>query len=451
MTAAAPPKSGWRWLEWAFAIATLTLIGRALWFLQEWGYLPQPFFFEPSDTYMDWFNTAYWAHDPGPYDTWGTLYPPLSFVILRLLGIPHCYAGAEGLPARDCDWVGIVVIHGFFVINAILIALTYMKIDRTTAAQRSIALAAGMPMLYALDRGNILLLCFTCMLLAYGPLLHKTRWRWLFAGLAVNFKVYLIAPIAAQLLRRRWVWFEGAMIAAVLIYVATYLILGSGTPMEIYRNIRDFTEGWVAANATDIWYAATYKPLLSLLSGNFPLSSLIGSDMVEGGLIVLPALVHLGQAAIVLAAIATWLRPEVVPPHRVAFLGTAMALISSEAGGYTYILGILLVFMERWRGVARPLAILCCYLLCLPGDIPLGQFATLYRESFLTSAQVEVKLSVGLGMILRPGLLLIATMALSSATIHDVWIDIRDQGWKTRWRFRRDARLLPTAERPEPS
>lgn len=449
MTPAAPPKLGWRWLEWAFALAIALLIMRAFWWVWTWGYLPQPFFFEASDTYMDWFNTAYWARDSGPYDSWGTLYPPLSFVVLRLLGKGSCYVGAEGLTSRDCDWIGIVAIHGIYVLNTVLIATVFRKLDPRTAVPRSFALAAGMPMLYALDRGNILLLCFTCMLLGYGPLIKSARLRWLFAGMAVNFKVYLIGPIAAQLLRRRWRWFEGALIAAIAVYVATYGILGSGTPMEVYRNIIDFSEGWAAGSITDVWYSATYKPLISLLDGNFPITALIGSRLVEYGLLFVRSAMLAGQLAIVLAAIATWLRPEVVPPFRVAFLGTTIALISSEAGGYTHILAILFVFMERWRGIARPLAIICCYLLCLPGDIVLADFPYLVRESYLTGGMVEIHFGFGLGMAARPGLLIIAAVALSAATIHDVWHDIRVQGWKGRWRFRGDAPVLPGVARPE--
>jgi hypothetical protein len=443
------PKARWGWLEWVMAIAVLVLLGRMLWALGEWGYLPQPFFYEPSDTYMDWFNTVFWAHQPGAYEDWGTLYPPLSFVVLRLLSKASCYAGAEGVLSRDCDWVGIVAIHAIYVINIVLIALTYRKVDCSTAVPRGFALAAGMPMLYALDRGNILLLCFTCMLLAYGPLVHSARLRWLFAGLAMNFKVYLVATIASQLLRRRWLWVEGALIAAIAVYAITYAILGEGTPTELYRNIRAFTEGWEAAALIDIWYPATFKPMISLLGGSFPAAQFIGSDIVEIGLALLPILTMIAQAAIVLAAAATWLRPEVVPRHRVAFLGTAMALVSSEAGGYTHILAIMFVFMERWRGFGRPLAILCCYLLCLPGDITIGEMPPLRAESYLGNSPVEVHFGFGIGMLLRPALLIIATVALSSTTIREVWQDIRIQGWQSRWRYRCDLPILPGVARPD--
>lgn len=450
MSTSLPSRTRWLWLEYLMGLGVLLLIGKAMAWLYLYGYLPQPFFYEPSDTYMDWFNTAYWARDNGVYDSWRTIYPPLSFVVLRWLGKDSCYVGAEGLVVRDCDWIGLVAIHAIFLLNIILVALTFLKIDRRTALPRAIALSTGLPMLYALERGNILLLCFTAMLLGFGPLLRSARLRWLFAGIAVNFKIYLIATIAAQLLRRRWLWCEGALIATLLVYLLSFGLLGVGTPKEIITNITDYSSGFVAAQVLDIWYSVTYQPLISLLQGEtFPVINVIGSRPSEIGLIVLPFIVHLGQAAILLAALATWLRPEVVPVHRVAFFGTALALISSEAGGYTQMMVMLFVFMEPWRGVARPIAILTCYILCLPGDIIVGTVPTIIRDSYLAGRQVEVELGVGLGMFLRPGLLILVGISLSAATIRDVWVDIRQQGWKHRWRYRRDWPLLPGIARPQ--
>lgn len=448
----AAPKQGrrWLWLEYAMGIGVLLLIGRAMATLYFEGYLPQPFFYEPSDTFMDWFNTAYWARDTGTYDSWMTIYPPLSFVVLRFLGKASCYAGAEGQMVRDCDWIGLVAIHAIFVMNIVLVALTYKKINRRTAIPRAIALSSGMPMMFALERGNILLLCFTAMLLGFGPLIRSARIRWIFAGIAVNFKIYLIAAIVAQLLRRRWLWCEGALIATVVVYLLSFGILGVGTPTEIVRNITEFSSGFIAAQVLDVWYSVTYGPLISLLQGvSFPVTSIIGSRTAEIGLIVLPAWVHLGQASILIAAAATWLRPEVVPAYRTAFFGTALALITSEAGGYTQTMIMLFVFMEPWRGVGRPLAVMICYILCLPGDIVVGYIPPLVRDSYLAGRQVEVHLGVALGMFLRPGLLVLVSISLSAVTIHDVWRDIRLQGWRNRWRYRRDLPLLPGVARPQ--
>lgn len=93
----APSRLGW-WTEMLFALAILGLLVRVAYLFDQNGYLPQPFFYEPSDTFMDWFNTAYWARDPGAYDSWRTIYPPLTFVVLRSLGSDRCYEGNEVSP-----------------------------------------------------------------------------------------------------------------------------------------------------------------------------------------------------------------------------------------------------------------------------------------------------------------------------------------------------------------
>lgn len=439
------------WIEGLFGIAILVGIAYAMWVLYHDGYLPQPFFYEPSDTWMDWFNTAYWARDRGTYDNWGTIYPPLSFVVLWFLGNSTCYVGNEGLAVRDCDWIGVISLHMIFLLNIVLVAKSFIKIDRRTALPRSIALAAGMPMLFALERGNILLLCFTCVVLAFGPLIASARVRWLFAGLAVNFKVYIFATIVAMLLKRRWRWVEGACLSVLGVYLVSYALLGVGTPFEIYHNISTYAQGFEASQVLDIWYSITYNPLISLLQGkNFPIVTLIGSDIIELGIMIVPVFIRFGQSMILLAALATWLRPEVVSTYRVALLGTTMALISSEAGGYTQILVLFFLFMEPWRGFARPFALICGYLLCIPADISIGYVPPLLRDSFFAGHVVQVQFGVGLGMFVRPGLLILIGVALSASTIRDVWLDVTSQGWRHRWRFRQDTPLLPGVARPIP-
>jgi hypothetical protein len=144
-----------RFIEPLFVIAILAGIAHAMWFLSENLYLPQPFFFNPGDTYMDWFNTSYWAHTDAAYDTWATIYPPISFVFLKIFSIDACYENAEPSFARECDWLGMATLHGFWIVNIILVSWAYIKHDKSTALYRSIAVGAGLPMLYALDRGQL--------------------------------------------------------------------------------------------------------------------------------------------------------------------------------------------------------------------------------------------------------------------------------------------------------
>jgi len=426
-----PRRPAGYWVERILALAVVLSLAWSFLYLYRFGYLPQPFFYEPSDTWMDWFNTAYWAHNPGAYDTWGTIYPPLSFLFLKVLTNPVCYPGAEGLPSRACDTYGVIAIHAIFLVNCWLVWKSFRKIDPRTAAPRTIALCLGMPMAYGLERGNLILLAFTFMLLAYGPLVRSARLRWIAAACAVNMKVYLIGSIFAQLLHRRWRWFEGALVATIIVYLASYAILGDGTPWQIYDNITDFSSGWQAASLLDLWYTSSYKPVLSLLNGStFPVVGILGSRFVDVSLVVVTAAIHAVQASIVLAAVASWFRPEAVPPYRLVFLAVALALITSEAGGYTQVLLILFVFMEPWKGFGRKFAIISAYVLCLANDIKIDSVPPAVSDSFLAGGPRITEHFVGIGPFLRPAIVLAMAFALAMVTIRDAWIDLRRQGWR---------------------
>jgi hypothetical protein len=320
--------------EWFMAGLVVLVALRGVVYFAINGYLPEPFFYESSDTWMDWFNTAWWAHNKGIYDSWASIYPPISFVILRVLGISHCYASpAAGPEPRLCDWLGVGAIHAFYVLDIVLVALSFIRIDRRTALPRSLAITLGMPLLYGLDRGNLILLALACVVLAFGPLVRSARLRWIALAVAINLKVYIVTALAAQLLRRRWRWTEGAALATVVVYLLSYAALGAGTPMELVTNIRDFAKADVVGNVLDVWYPATYLPMIKLLTGSdFPVIVLLGSRVMDWGGAILPILMHLGQATIAMGAVAIWLRPRVVPPYRATMLALSMALITSEAG-----------------------------------------------------------------------------------------------------------------------
>jgi hypothetical protein len=439
---------GGRWVEPFLAVLIVVGLVNSLLFLFREGYLPVPFFYEPSDTFADWFNTAYWARDPGAYDLWNTIYPPLSFVFMRLVGLDYCYPTrrpfdfSAGLVARDCDWLGLVAIFAIFLLNIVLVWCTYRKLDRRTALPRTICVALGLPMIDGLERGNLVLISFTCLLLAYAPLVKSARLRWIAIGLAVNFKVYLIATILPLLLKRRWRWAESALIAVVVVYIGSYAILGRGTPIEIFDNIREFSSRPAAA-ITDLWYTTTYTPFVSLLEGDiFPFNLIIGSHNVDRLLIIIPIIWHGTQALIIFAAIGIWLRPEAVPVYRAINLGLMLALITSEAGGYTQVYFMLFVMMEPWRGIGRKWAIITCYLLAVPWDLVIDKTPEMARESYFGDATVMINYYVTAGPFIRPLMVLTVGIALACVTIRQVWNDVHYQGWRTRWRYRRDFPIM---------
>lgn len=421
--------SGLPLVEWALVVPIVIGLAFCAWYLSNYGYLPQPYFYEPYGTYMDFFSVAQYAHQEGAFDIFGSIYPPLSFALLRVLSWAPCYVDNGAVEARSCDVAGIASLYLVFAINAVLIYLTFRKIDRRTAIPRSFALALGLPMTYTLERGNLLLFCFTCILLAYGPLLRSARLRWVFAGLAVNFKIYLIGTLFAQLLRRRWLWFEGGIIATVVVYLVTFAVYGDGSPWQIYDNIALFAGGYKASTLLDLWYTNSLIPLRTLLEGDaqFPIVGAVGSSYVAIGLIAVKTIIIVTVASVVLASAATIWRPAAVPTFRVVYLSIAMAMATSELGGYTQIFTVLFVFMEAWRGIGRRFAIIMAYVLCIPLDVPLQFAAEVYRESFLSGGPVITQYWLTLGAFLRPVLLYSIAIALAIVTIRDVWAHAHTQ------------------------
>ena len=441
------------WLKWEYLLTFFVLLGGVycIGHLLIEGYLPQPFFYQPFDVWMDWFNTAFWSHNPGAYDSWLTLYPPVSFIVLRFLTDGRCYVANEGWYSRDCDWYGMITMHGWFVLNAFLIGRTFLKADRRTALPRSFALAAGMPMLDGLERGNLIMIAFTCFLLAHGPLLRSARLRWLMAGLTINFKVYLIGSICAYPIRRRWRWFEGALLATVGVYLVSWGLLGAGTPLEVLSNLTNWNAQLNSAGSLlDLWYATSFQPVIAVLSDNspFPTSDLIGSYWTELLYLTLTLSVHETQVMIIVATAAAWLRPEVVPTFRLVNLATSIALVTTEGGGYTQALMIFLVFLESSRsGAGVRVALVASYILSIPGDILLGPVLPQVNNGFLNTGPIFYSYYFSLGPFVRPLIVLVVPVALSCTTIAAVWGDIRTTGWRKRARYFRDLPIMAAGGR----
>jgi hypothetical protein len=439
-----------RWLEPALALVVLGGLVRAFIYFQMNDHFPQPFFYEPFDVWMDWFNTAYWGYEKGAYDAWGTVYPPVSFVFLRIFSLSRCYHNTSGYVARECDWVGLTTMFGVFLLNVLLLWFTFRKFHRKSALWRTIALGLGLPALYGLERGNLVIVCFTFVILGFGPLLKSARQRWVAVALAINFKVYVIAALFPQLLRRRWLWFEGSIIATIVVYLITFAAMGSGTPQQLLDNITGFSGMYQAITFLDLWYAATYKPLMSLITGqSWMVNALFGQRLVNNVYQVVFTLHYATMGSMMIAALAAWFRPEVVPMHRLTFFGLAIATLAAEPGGYTETFLIFFIFLESWKGFARSWSIFASYILCLPFDIILDRVAPTVQESYLAGHTAFFSYYVTAGPFLRPALILSIGFSMAILTISQVWSDIRRQGWRSRWRYRLDNPILPGIIRPD--
>ena len=401
------------------AVLAFAVVASVVWsFIQfrETGFLPQPFVFDTNDTFMDWFNTAYWANNPGAFSVWRTVYPPLSFAFLDLVTLPGCYLQSP-FYARDCDWLSRAVILGFYLLSVGLAWWSFHRKDPRTAPMRGIALGLGLPLLFTLERGNLILIALPCFIIAYGPLVRSRKWRAMAAAATINFKPYLLLPVMAHAVKRDWRALELAGIATVAIYLVTLAIVGGGTPAEIASN----TANWVIFQGGQVWneinYSTSYAPLLQVRNSQIPVLDFVPSRTVEGIEWLVPMVIRSSQGVALIALAGAWLQPGVLSSQRVAAILLGAFLVTQSPGGYTQVFLLFLVLLESWRGVGPITAIVCTYLLCIVADWPLSTVLDLSLNSWLSGRPVSPSFGLALGHFLRPGLVVLIVWALALDSI----------------------------------
>lgn len=363
------------------------------------GHLPHPFQSPPAESFMDFYNTAFWANRPGAYSLWHSVYPPLSFVFLRLFTAPACF-GATPYFARQCDLGAIGSILVFYLANIGLVFLSFRRANPRSAVCRTIALCAGLPMLYGLELGNLIIPSFTLFALAEGGLIRSRLLRQAFVAAAINLKPYLLVIVAPQIVRRRWRWLFGVGVAGLLIYAVTLALEGAGSPLDIVTDLIIYTHGEPDLFARNNHLAAISSRGLGLWNEAFP------------------AFFRLGQIGVAACYLAAVVRPRCLRLGRLNIL--TLTLISSEgmlhtqgySADYTEIFFLFLIFIGRWRGPVGLTILASSYLLCCALDVDLATAARSTAISFLSGRTVVADFTVSVSQFLRPALFLVVQYGL---------------------------------------
>ncbi len=421
-----------RAIEWLGLLLVLYGFWRVRSLFMSNGYLGPPFVFDVGDTFMDWFNTAYYAHNGHAYDIWRTIYLPLSFVITGLIGNPTCYDRAP-YDARDCDVIGIGFIVIMYVACVLITALAFWRIDRTTAVTRTIAVALGGPLLYALERGQLIMLSYVAFVALYGRLLRSRSSFVAGAAFMANTKVYLVFPLFALFIKREFRLFEYCVLGTVALYIATILIVGAGTPFELVTNLAN----WFGVRLGTVWdemlYTTTYKPLLQLDVYQYPVRDYIEQRWVDAGIVFIQWYVLLSRLLCWACIALAWLYPKSISHNRLIFFILMQSFINQNPGGYSITLIIFLVFTERVRNPATIIAIICAYLISVPGDWTLVKLFDQERQSWLSGRLVMSEYVVPWGALIRPGIIAILLWSLAIDSLVNVHRTMRRErpifGW----------------------
>jgi hypothetical protein len=405
--------------EIALAGAVLASLGWTLYFFNRTAYLPQPFVYDTNDTFMDWFNTGYWAHHWGAFDVWRTIYPPLSFIFLQVTSLPGCYLSSP-FYARDCDWLARLVICSFYLVDVALIAVAFWRADKRTAPMRAAALGLGLPLLYTLERGNLIIVAFAFFVIAYGDVTRSKVWRVISVAVTINFKPYLVLPTLAHAIRRDWRMLELVGIASIALYLVTLALVGSGTPMEIVSN----TANWVLFQGQQVWsevnFATSYEPLLRVTKLQLPVLEYVSSRTVDAINLAGTLVIRTTQAIALVALVGLWLQPRAISSNRMSAIVLGAYFVTTSPGGYTLSFLLFFVLLEPWRRPGPIVAVTCAYLLCIVGDWQLSTIMQLSVNSWLGGRGVNPVFGLTIGQFVRPALVAVIVWALSFDTIFEV-------------------------------
>ena len=405
-------------------LAGLVLLGVAIVALRFWqdGSLPQPFYYHVSESFMDLYTPAVWANNSSAYNKWHSLYPPISFVFLRFITLKSCYNLGD-LGARDCDWLARVFLLATFFVNLVLVFATYRIANVRTALPRTIAMGLGLPMLYALERGNLILVCFTFFVLGYGDLLRRQWMRWLALALSMNFKPYIGLVAMPLVIKRRWPWVIAVSLLGVAVYLVTLAVYGSGGPMEIIGNDSKYAVAASKGGFSDLYYATAYWPLIRLLQAFSPELHLASAPVAGVWSLVLTIALRAAQVASLACLVAAAFRPHGADVRRLGALvaGVSITAFTTGSAGYAQIFLFFLLFFEPWRGATRITLLVATYVLCVPLDYVLILAGQERAFSYLGGREVLTHYGVTVGQILRPSLLLVVQYGLIILNLGDIF------------------------------
>ena len=268
--------------------------------------------------------------------------------------------------------------------------------------------------------------------------------------MSVNFKPYLVITVIGRLIRGKWRWAEGCAVATVLVYVASYILMGKGSPLELISDVSYFSHftGNPDVIALDfVEYATTYVDLLLAVKSQLPLMHFIGSLPLEVLEKTLPIVMKLGSLGALLALAGAVWRPLAISAHRLAALILCVLLtLSPSAGGYAEVFLIFLVLFERWNSVGAAIALVSAYLLAVPWDVQIVKIIYRVTFSYLSGRVVGSDYGVTLGALVRPGFLLLLQYGLVLASLTDIFRNAGGaQGAVHPARINTPARALGTA------
>lgn len=248
-------------------------IGRLLY--SRGGVAGQVLFYDANDTFMDFYNSVYDAADGNPYSH-GVIYPPLCNLLYwlcshmvpseALFGQPYTFPGGSYI--RNVQGAQLTFIF-YSIFLGFLIVFSIVKICQSYNERFRLFILAvvfsSLPMLFAIERGNIILYSFAFLLVFFAC--YNSPNKFLleigYISLAVSAALKLYPAIFGVMLladKRYWPALRVAIYSLFLFFVPFLFFGGFSDVLVFFNNLRSFIQG--------IPYGISFESVFSYLSLN---------------------------------------------------------------------------------------------------------------------------------------------------------------------------------------
>lgn len=363
---------------------------------------------------MDLFNVLYWAYDDGRYTDWGSVYPPLNFIALRFINFVLS-GGGFGDPElmRDNSLAVIVVVCLIYLaIPAIILKTKYWQdFSKIEKILIYFVIIFSAPMLFSLERGNLIMLCPILLALALSKIGVA---RSVSIALLINIKPYFALLMIYYIARQNWKGLAACSVLAGLIFAISGLALDNNF-LVFFANIFDFSQDeWIFSLREVMALPSSISAFSYVLK--HPDGAMFASGFINPeNIAIIVYLVEVTKWSILaLSLLVLFVRARLMRDAEIfSLLVVAVSNLGIWVGGYTFILYIALIpviikLRTRWLYVGL------ISLMAMPLDIiPLMGDLIGKQYSYLAAEQIEIMWTLGLGSVIRPVANLILLLLLS--------------------------------------
>lgn len=352
---------------------------------------------------MDLFNVLYWSYDDGRYTDWGSVYPPLNFVILRFVDFLFSGVGYGSPEFMRDNSQSVMMLVGFiyFTTPAILLKMSYWRqfsIHEKILIYFLIILSA--PMLFALERGNLILLSPIFLAIAIGKIGVA---RSISIAVLVNIKPYFAILFIYYIARRNWRGLITCLIGSGVIFAISGLWLDNNF-LNFFENLFNFSKDVEIFSLREVMSfpssISAFSYMLNNPGGAAYASSFFDPFSIEfiSNLINLVKWVVLTTAIAVLIMRSWEMRDSEILTLIILFISN----LGVWVGGYTLIFYVVLVpILINLK--AKRIYIILISMLAIPLDFIALEGASIGGQySYLTDSYNDIQWTLGLGSIVRP-------------------------------------------------